>query len=45
MDYNPSHQPKDSLLQLYHFRVEALQKRIECLEAQLEVNQQLNNDE
>lgn len=30
---------KDSLIDMYQHRVEALQKRIEFLEAQLEVNQ------
>ena len=45
MDYNTSHQSKDSLIQLYHFRVEALQNKIQCLEAQIEVNQQSNNYE
>ena len=30
---------KDSLIEMYHYRVEALQNKIEFLEAQLEVNQ------
>lgn len=30
---------KDSLIDMYQHRVEALQKRIEFLEAQIEVNQ------
>ena len=30
---------KDSLIDMYQHRVEALQRRIEFLEAQLEVNQ------
>ena len=29
---------KDSLIEMYHYRVEALQSKIEFLEAQLEVN-------
>ena len=39
MEYNTSHHSKDSLIEMYHFRVEALQKRIDFLEAQIEVNQ------
>ena len=37
MDYNTSHQSKDSLLEMYQYRVEALQNRIDFLEAQLEI--------
>jgi hypothetical protein len=37
MEYNTSHHSKDSLLEMYKYRVEALQNRIEFLEAQLEI--------
>tara|TARA_R110000796_G_scaffold31806_2_gene83970 strand:+ start:642 stop:773 length:132 start_codon:yes stop_codon:yes gene_type:complete len=39
MEYNTSHHSKDSLIEMYQYRVEALQKRIDFLEAQIEVNQ------
>ena len=40
---NLSHQSKDSLLLEYRYRVEALQKHISFLEAQIENFNQLNN--
>ena len=45
MEYNTSHQSKDSLLEMYQYRVEALQNKIQCLEAQMEVNQNANSYE
>tara|TARA_R110000764_G_scaffold88445_1_gene169487 strand:+ start:178 stop:327 length:150 start_codon:yes stop_codon:yes gene_type:complete len=42
MEYNTSHQSKDSLIEMYQYRVEALQKRIDFLEAQIEVGQQFS---
>jgi len=42
---NLSHQSKDSLLLEYKYRVEALQKHISFLEAQIEnFNNQINNN-
>ena len=39
-----SHQSKDALIELYNARIEALQNKVQFLEAQLEViSNQLNN--
>mgnify|MGYP003113962503 CR=1 FL=1 len=38
MRTNYSHQTKDTLIKEYEYRIEALQKKIEFLRAQIEIN-------